>query len=356
MKDRTVRSVVTICCVCVFLILMCTFFIEEAHAAAVAKGTTTRKEQTVKLTLKKGTAVITVKDADSWVYAQLQTTGSNKLGTAINGDTLLAQIGQKKTFTVPVRKSGTYYLYLHGTNKGATYSVQRVAAGGKLTSATPKLGTSYANNSSVVYYRIDVPSRGRLIVKATDASYRYPGYNKITLKKGKKRTVCSEEEHLIKGLGYKTYYGVTEGTYYIGVRSSSELYNLTATFKPITITRSGRSTKTATDITGKKKNANGVFRTTDTEKRWYKVVLPAQKSGKKTIKVSALNSNHNVTGGIRVTLLTKKKNGKSLKKSYLLNNSSITKEFKAFRKKARVIYIRVNTEKGASGTYSISSK
>lgn len=346
----------TICCVCVFFILMCAFFVDDAHAAFVTKGTTTRKEQTVKVNLGKGTCVITVRDNDSWVYAQLQKTGNNKLGTAVEGETLLATLGQQKTFTVPVRKAGTYYLYLHGTNKGATYSVQHVRPSGVLKSGVPRLGTSYANNHTIVFYRINIPETGTLRVTVKDASYRYPGYSKIRLRKNKKN--YTGEEHLIKGLGYSTVYGVRAGAYSIGVRSSSELYNLTATFTPVKTMSSGETRREARLI-ARKVNARGIFAPNSSDKRWYKIELPERKkpNGKRTLIISAKNNNQDIRGGIRFTVsVTRKGKKRALKKTYTLNNASATRKIAVFKKMKRKVFIRVSTVRGATGSYTICWK
>ena len=344
----------TICCVCIFFFLMCTFFVDESHAAKIINGTTTKKEQTVKVALSKGTSVITVKDTDSWVYGQLQSTGGNKLGTAVNGDTVLSEVGQKKTFTVPVKTAGTYYLYLHGTNKGATYSIQQIGAGGKLKSGSPKVGTSYADNKTVVYYSIHVPSKGKLRVMATDASYRYPGFSKITLKKDGK--VLTGEEHLFRGLGNSTVFGVSKGTYSIGVRSSSELYKVTATFNAVRNARSGKTKKLAASIE-RSTNARGVIQPGTTAARWYKIAIPVRtrKGQKRTLTLSAVNNNANLKGGFNVRLYIKKSKKGSIKRTYTLNNSSMTKKIGAL-KKVRNFYIRVSARKNTTGIYTISWK
>ena len=345
----------TICCVCIFFFLMCAFFVDASHAAGVARGTTTKKEQTIKLNLSAGTALITVSDADSWVYAQLQLTGENKLGTAVNGDTLLAELGQKKTFTVPVRKAGAYYLYLHGTNSGAAYSVQQIAAGGKLKSGTPRLGTSYADNRTIAYYTIHVSAKGKLRVTATDASYRYPGYSKITLKK--KGKLYSGEEYLFRGMGYSTVYGVKKGTYQIGVRSSSELYKITATFTEMKTLKYGKTKKEAAVIERKTK-ARGIVLANNKVSRWYKITLPqAVKKGQKgTITVKASNNNRSLNSGFKATLLIKKSKKGSVKRTAVLNNSSYVKSVSLFKTKTRDVYVKVYPKNGTTGTYMITWK
>ena len=100
MRKSSIRSITTICFVCTAMILMCAFFVDEVHAAKTISGTTSKKEQTVKVKLSKGTSMITVQDTDSWVFAQLQTSGGNKIGTAVNGDNFVADLGQKGSFTV----------------------------------------------------------------------------------------------------------------------------------------------------------------------------------------------------------------------------------------------------------------
>ena len=352
MEKRFLRSAMTISCVCIFLVLMCAFFVEDAHAAFVAKGVTTRKEQTVAIKLSAGTCVIRIKDADSWVFGQLQTTGDNKLGTPVAGETALANLGQQKAFSVPVRKTGTYYLYLHGTNKGAEYYIDQVAPGGKLRSGVPRLGTSFADNRTVKFYRIKVPEAGILKVSVKDASYRYPGYSKIQIRKDKK--VYSAEEHLLKGLGYRTTIAVKKGVYKIGVRSSSELYKITATFKKVKRTRAGSTKKEATPIARKVKVRN-ILTPAVSESRWYKIVIPAKTDKRKKAKITikASNNNTNIRGGIRFTLYSRKPGKKSVKKVYTLNNSSALKKYVALKNKERTVYVKVRALKQTTGVFSI---
>ena len=346
----------TICCVCVFLVLMCTFFVENSHAAAQVKsGTSTKKEQTIKLTLSQGTCLITVKDADSWVFAQLQKTGDNKKASALNGDVLLANIGQSKSFTVAVKTAGTYYLYLRGVNPGATYSVQQYAAGGTLTSGKPLVATSYGDNASIVYYDITVPGPGALRVTVKDASYRYPGYSKVQLKKG--NTFMSGEEHLIKGLGFSTVYGVEKGTYKIGIRSSSELYKVTATFSSVKPTAYGNA-KSSAPVVAKGSKAKGVILPVAQEARWYRIDLPAG-TAKRQIHVKALNNNRALAGGIAFTFSYKKKvDGKSttVNDKHVICNDEQTFTFKSLKTKTRTIYVKAASAEGMCGTYTIDWK
>lgn len=342
-------------CVCIVLVLMCTFFVAASYAADTVSGTTTKKEQTIKLELGKGSAVITVSDPDSWVYAQLQKTGSNTIGEAVGGENLLVALGQEKTFVVPVKKKGTYYLYLHGKNSGAAYKVSTVKASGTLTSGKPKQGTSFADNETVVWYTIKIKKTGQLRVTVNDSSYRYPGYSKVQLKKDDK--VISAEEHLIRGLNFSTVYGVSKGTYKIGVRSSSELYKITAEFTAMKPAAYGSSKKKA-PVIEKKAKAYGVIEPGDTSARWYRIDLPerSSKSKKKTIQIKADNSNVSTAGGINFRFTYKKmSDGKyvSVKKGWLLNNYQETQDFSLFKKKVRTVYICVEPAEGASGTYEI---
>lgn len=355
MNTKTIRSAAAIFCVCIFLLLMCAFFVDAAHAASVTSGTTTRKEQTIKMTLKAGVAVITVKDKDSWVFAQLQKAGKHKIGKAVNGEMMLAGLGQQKTFTVQVKDKGTYYLYLHGVNKGASYTVQQFSAGGDLKNGVPRLGTSFADNTSILYYRIEVPGTGTLKVSVKDASYLYPGYSKIQLKKGS--SYMSGEEHLIKGLGFATTYGVTKGVYYIGVRSSSELYKITAGYTAVKPAAYGESRSGAAAI-ARKTTAKGIFEPVAQTTRWYRIDLP-EKSANKTkskITVRAVTNNRDLAGGVTFSFRYKtKKKGKyvAATKKCLLNNNEQTFYFGLWAKKARTVYVKVTSTGNASGLYTI---
>ena len=348
----------TICCVCIFLLLMCAFFVDGSYAAQIKSGTTTRKEQTVKLNLQAGTAVITVSDANSWVFAQLQTTGSHKLGKAVNGEKTVSNLGQKKTFTVQVKKAGAYYLYLHGVNSGAAYSVQQFYPGGTLKSGTPLLGTSYADNKSIVYYTIKVPDTGVLRITVKDASYLYPGYSKIQLKKGNSH--MSGEEHLIKGLGFSTVYGLSKGTYNIGVRSSSELYSITATFSRVATSSYGKTKTGAVEI-GRNVLTKGIIEPVNQNARWYRVNLP-EKSDKHTsrnIHVRVLSNNRILDGGIAVVFQYKSTtNGETVTKTdkYIMNNDEQDFNFKQWKNKTRPVFIKVASAGGLSGLYEISWK
>ena len=348
----------TICCVCIFLLLMCAFFVDGSYAAQIKSGTTTRKEQTVKLNLKAGAAVITMSDTNSWVFAQLQTTGNNKLAKAVNGEKTIANLGQKKTFTVQVKKEGTYYLYLHGINSGAAYTVQQFYAGGILKSGTPLLGTSYADNKSIIFYSIKVPDTGVLRVTVKDASYLYPGYSKIQLNKGKSH--MSGEEHLIKGLGFSTVYGVSKGTYNIGVRSSSELYNITASFSKVATSAYGK-TKAGAVLIERTVTTKGIIEPVGQDDRWYKIVLP-EKSDKHTsrkIHVRVLSNNRILDGGIAVTFRYKTTAGgktQTKTKKHIMNNDEQNFEFKQWKNKTRPVYIKVASAGGLSGLYEISWK
>ncbi len=342
-------------CVCIVLILMCTFFVGETYAAAKVSGTTTKQEQTIKVSLDRGAAVITVSDADSWVFAQLQTTGSDKLGKAVSGANMLTTMGQKSTFVVPVTKAQTYYLYLHGLNAGTAYTVKSVANGGTLTSGKAKQSTSYANNESVVWHTIKVTKPGQLRVTVKDSSYRYPGYSKVRLKKN--GTLISKEEHLIKGLGYSTVYGVSKGTYKIGVRSSSELYNITATFTAISPAEYGKSKKNAAAV-AKKTKAFGIIEPGDSSARWYKVELPKKtdKVQKRTIQLKSVNNNVNTAGSITFyAYFNRISDGETfaMTKECPLNNDVENLDFNLFSAKKRTVYIKVVSVGGASGAYRI---
>lgn len=347
-----------ICCVCIFLVLMCAFFVDESHAAQVATGKTSKKEQTVKMKLGQGTALITVKDADSWVFAQIQDSGNDTMGTAVNGDTLLTTIGQKQSFTVQVKTAGTYYLYLHGENAGASYTVQHFAPGGTLKSGVPMTGTSFADDETVSFYRINIPRNGSLRISAKDAGCRYYGYSKIRLKKGDK--IVSGEEHLISGLDYTTTYGVSKGTYYIGVRSSSELYKLTAKFKSVKIAKFSTERGKAANI-ARKSAASGVIEPGDATVRWYKAVLPAKskKSSKRKITLSAVNNNVDFAANISVDLYYKTRSGKkyvNAHEKYLLNNSTTALDFGTWKKKKRKVLLRIAAEGNISGAYTVTWK
>ena len=355
MKKRIAGPASAFGCVCVVLILMCTFFVGESFAADDVSGTTTKKEQTVKVDLGKGAAVITVSDPDSWVYAQLQTTGSDTIGEAVAGANLLTTLGQKKTFVVPVKKKQTYYLYLHGTNSGASYTVKNVIRGGTLTSGKEKLSTSYADNKTVIWHTIKIKGSGQLRVTVNDASYRYPGYSKVKLKKD--GVIVSGEEHLIRGLGYSTVYGVSAGTYQIGVRSSSELYKIKAVITSIAPAAYGSAKKNAPAVAVKTKTY-GIIEPGNTNARWYRVDLPSKADGasKRTIQIKADNSNVVTSGGIQFVMSYKRtSDGKlvSVTKKYLLNNGKENIEFSLFKNKVRTVYIKVLPKEGASGTYRI---
>ena len=355
MKDQILRSMTVLGCVCILMVLMCTFFNEDAYAATAASGTTTKKEQTIKVTLEKGASIITVKDADSWVFAQIQQTGNDAIAEAVGGERLLAPLGQKKTFVVPVKTAGTYYLYLHGTNEGATYKVSTVKRGGTLKSGVAKLSTSFANNKSVVWHTIKISGTGKLKVAVNDASYRYPGYSKVRLKKD--GTLVSGEEYLIKGHRYSTVYGVSKGTYQIGVRSSSELYKITATFTARKPAKYGNSKKTA-PVIGRKKNTFGIIEPGDTSERWYRIDLPKKtaENPSRTIRIEAGNNNVVTSGGINFTLYYKRSSDGelvSVTKEYFMNNAGKNLDFKLFKSKVRTVYIKVNSLENASGSYKI---
>ena len=343
-------------CVCIFIILMCTFFVDSADAVTtICKGTTTKKEETIEMNLSKGTCLVTVSDTDSWVYAQLQKTGGNQIGEALAGEKLLAPLGQEKTFAVRVKKAGTLYLYLHGTNAGASYQVRMVAPGGTLKSGTPLTGTSYGDNTTVVWYKMKVADSGSLKVTVKDSSYRYPGYSKVQLKKND--AVISGDEHLIGGLDYSTVYGVSKGTYYIGVRSSSEIYNITAEFTKLKQAKYGK-TKKQSEVIKRKKKAYGIIEPGDATARWYRIDIPDKSSGEatRTIRIQAQNSNVNTSGGVAVRLHYKRvSNGEyfSEKEEYLLNNSEQELTFKAFKDKVRTVYVRMASASDASGAYMI---
>ena len=360
MRKSSIRSITTICFVCTAMILMCAFFVDEVHAAKTISGTTSKKEQTVKVKLSKGTSMITVQDTDSWVFAQLQTSGGNKIGTAVNGDNFVADLGQKGSFTVPVKTAGTYYLYLHGENSGATYTIKQYAPSGTLKSGKPKTGTSYADNTSVSYYKIKVPSTGILQVAATDASIRYPGYSKVQLMKGK--TTVSGEEHLIKGLGFTTTYGVSKGTYKIGVRSSSELYKITATFRKTGQSAFGKSKKSATPM-DREKTYVGVIEAGSKAAKWHKFDIPSKASskngaGKRVLTISSQNNNFNLEGGIKFVFVFKKtvdKKEKKVTEAHVLSSDTQSYTFSAWKKKKRTVYVKVIGQ-DANGSYSLSWK
>ena len=360
MRKSSIRSITTICFVCTAMILMCAFFVDEVHAAKTISGTTSKKEQTVKVKLSKGTSMITVQDTDSWVFAQLQSSGGDKIGTALNGDNFLAELGQKGSFTVAVKTEGTYYLYLHGENSGATYTIKQYSPSGTLKSGKPKTGTSFADNTTVSYYKIKVPSTGTLKVTAVDASCRYPGYSKLQLKKG--NSIVSGEEHLIKGLGYTTTYGVSKGTYKIGVRSSSELYKITATFQKVGQSSFGSSKKKAA-LMGRDKLYSGVIEAGSKKAKWYKFDIPSKASskngsGKRVLTISSENNNFNLDGGIKFVFVFKKtvdKKEKKVTETHVLSSDTQSYTFSAWKKKKRTVHVKVIGQ-DANGSYSLSWK
>ncbi len=355
MKRVFTRPAAVFACVCIAMCLMCTFFVDEADAADVVSGKTAKKEQTVKVKLSKGAAVITVSDADSWVFAQLQKTGGDTIGEALGGEKLLASLGMEKTFVAPVKKEGTYYLYLHGTNDGAKYSVRSVKSGGTLTSGKAKTSTSFADNETVVWHTIKAAKAGQLRVTVKDASRRYPGYSKVRLKKD--GVLLTQEEHLVKGLGYSTVFGVSKGTYKIGVRSSSELYKITAEAKALKIAECGGAKGDAVQV-AKKTRICGKIEPGDVTESWYKAVLPERKASgeKRVLTISAENNNAVTSGGISVKVSYKeKKNGELVteSKEYLLNNSKKSLEISALKNKKNNVFIRVKAAEGATGTYTV---
>ena len=355
MKDQILRSMAVLGCVCILMVLMCTFFNENTYAATAASGSTKKKEQTIKVTLEKGASIVTVKDADSWVFAQIQSTGSDKIGEALGGERLLAPLGQQKTFVVPVKTAGDYYLYLHGTNDGASYTVETVKCGGTIKNGKAKLSTSYANNKSVVWHKITINGTGKLKVTVNDASYRYPGYSKVRLKKDD--TLISGEEYLIKGHKYSTVYGVSKGTYKIGVRSSSELYKITATLTERVPAKYGTSKKAA-PVIAKTTDTYGIIEPGDTSTRWYRIDLPKKTDANPTriIRLEAGNSNVDTTGGVNFKLYFKSSsNGElvSVTENHMLNNAAKNLTFKLFKSQVRTVYIKVNALKGASASYRI---
>gem|GEM_PF-5649583 len=338
----------------IIYLLMCAFLIEDANAA-VKKGTTTRKEQTVKVELKKGVCVIIVKDKDSWVYAHLQKRGGNKKRAAIAGRNVIAPRGKRGTVAVPIREKGTYYVYLHGKNKGAKYTVRRYAPGGTLKNKVPKLGTSYMDNTTYAYYKFVSPGRGKLRIQVKDASYHYPGYSRVRLRKNKKDLVA--DESLISGYGYATTYGIGKGVYYIGVRSSSEVYRILAKYSRIKTRNGGKTMAEARDIT-KPKKVRGVIFTGNKDPKWYKILLPKSKKGKKaTLRFGASNNNADIYSSVQVRVYYYVKKNKKYKlrhKTFDLDNSSDIMDIKMRRKRTRKVFIRIKGMKGVSGTYKVS--
>lgn len=342
-------------CVCIALILVCTFFVGEAHAATTVTGSTTKKEQTVKLDLKKGAVIVTVGDTDSWVFAQLQKKGGDTMSEAVGGEKILVDLGMEKSFVAPVKKAGTYYLYLHGKNDDADYSVKQITSGGTLTNGKTKTGTSFADNKTVVWHTIKIKRPGQLRVTVKDASRRYPGYSKVRLKKDD--VLLTNDEHLIRGFGFSTVYAVSKGTYKIGVRSSSELYKITAEVREMTFAECGGSKSDAVTVKPGAK-IYGKIEPGDATESWYKVTIPAKTSSgeKHTITVSAANNNAVTSGGISVVMHYKQnKDGETVtvKKTYLLNNSKKSLELSPFKDKKRNVYIGVSSAEGATGTFSI---
>ena len=158
-------------------------------------------------------------------------------------------------------------------------------------------------------------------------------------------------------MGYSTVYGVSKGTYKIGVRSSSELYKITATFKAISPAAYGKSKKKAA-VVAKKTKAFGIIEPGDSNVRWYKVELPKKtdKVKKKTVQLKVENSNVNTAGSISFyTYFTKKIDGETfnMTKECALNNNAEKLEFSLLSSKKRIIYIKAVSVGGASGTYSI---
>ena len=168
---------------------------------------------------------------------------------------------------------------------------------------------------------------------------------------------CIGEEYLFRGMGYSTVYGVKKGTYMIGVRSSSELYKITATFTEVVPSKYGK-TKSEAAVIERNTPARGVVLAKTSTARWYKITLPesTRKGQKRAITIKASNNNKNLNSGIKAIMLIKKPKKGFIKRTAVVNNDSFVKKLSVFKNRTRDVYVKVYPKNGTTGTYTITWK
>lgn len=135
----------------------------------------------------------------------------------------------------------------------------------------------YTDNSrdyyQTVYHKIKVPKTGYLTV----SGYSYSSYSNskyslsVRLCNSKKREMQQANSLLLSSKGYKTYYAVKKGTYYIKVQSNK--YKLKYSFK--SMSDNGGSKASKAKYISKNKTAKGLILAGEKSNKvdWYKIVL-----------------------------------------------------------------------------------
>lgn len=198
-------------------------------------------------------------------------------------------------YKAAIPKSGTYYIELSindysGNPPAEYYNVLFASQFFKGNDKTLKnkqwAVTGNVDTSKPVYYKVTVSKAGVLTIN-TEAEYS----SYVTLLDSKKKDL-SEDVYAYSGNEYKAVFAVKKGTYYIKVKSSSDILRIKYTFTSPE-DKSGASKSKATKMTAGKEytgmiTASDKKGTTD----WYKITLT--KSQKVEFEITGNVSSGNI--------------------------------------------------------------
>ena len=175
---------------------------------------------------------------------------------------------------------------LMGTTALAATKTITLKSGKVYNQTVQKYGDTY-------YYKITVPKTGYLTVKG----YAYSKY-KANTNYSMRMTLCNSKKKPVdssygtgssENRGYKVYYGVKKGTYYLKVTDGAP-YKLSYSFKAVT-EKSG-SKKSKAVALKKNKAAGGLQIAGESASKadWYKIVLPKKQKVTLTYSTKANNT------------------------------------------------------------------
>ncbi len=280
-----------------------------AQADVTVTKTSSSYTQVIPVKLNKGGFKLTVTAGTNSASAGVYTTSNST-----SGQEAFAWAGSAYSTDVEygsVAKSTTYYLRISSNGTGARVTINEYGMSKTLVNGRNVLSSSAGDGNSVSYYKINVPSRGYITLNLKNMeSTNISAYTQVYNSKLK----------AISG-GWDYYYsskdadgiGVKKGTYYIGVKSSVDVYSVGYTFKKYG-KKAGSKKSKATKIK-KKKSKKGVI-TQGGGSQWYKFKVTKNKAPK--IYLSGKTYSGGNYGGLRATVY---KNGKKIGGTLTLNST-----------------------------------
>lgn len=256
---------------------------------------------------------------------------------------------------------GTYYLAftLKSVSQPASmkFEVQSIPLGGTLTSGQWFYGSDYhADEDSMAFYKVTVPSTGYLTVNMKDPTNQNESYDIQLLDSSKTKYYYMDYEGgryepVNEDNSYTTNIGVKKGTYYIAVNTSAPYYQIMATFHKVSLSATGAYKYYARSMK-KGYSKRGVLAVSSSASNWYKITL----NKKKTVRLYA--STLTGRGGsckearLKVTVYKGNKVVKSRYFSYASPSGYVISK----KLSKGTYYVKVSRYMGGNGWYSLTWK